>query len=197
LFELAGVDIEAINWLDQPARIHDVYFAGPVYRLHTSFHPEFRKICSAMVDRATAKCAEGTARDRVFLGRGRLKLRERLTNESEVFDVFEKYGFELVFPETLSVADQICLASKAKHLAGPIGSQLYLALFQMQGIENYIVASHRFCFADDAIIGAMYSVRCRYLFAEEIEVKRFQRDENFTIDPQHVATVLSRSLQPV
>lgn len=195
LFELGGVNLDAINWLDQPAKISDVYFAGALYRLHTSFHPEFREICLAMVDRAAAKSGEGMARNKVFLGRGRLKLRERLTNEPEVFDVFQKHGFELVYPETLSVADQISLASKAKHLAGPIGSQLYLALFQMQGIENYIVASHRFCFADDAIIGAMNSIRCRYLFAEEIEVRRFQRDENFTIDPRHVESVLSQSLQ--
>jgi len=192
LFELAGVNLDYVNWVATPAKMTEVYFADPLYRLHTCFHPEFRKYCAAMIERASARAVGQKEFPRVFLGRGTLKLRERLINERKVFDEFRKYGFELIYPETLSVAEQICLGAGAKHLAGPIGSQLYLSLFQMQGIANYIVASHRFCFADDAIIGAMNSIRCHYLFAEEIEVRRSPRDENFTINPQHVARVLAQ-----
>ena len=67
---------------------------------------------------------------RVFLSR-RDAARRRLLNEEEIFDRLKPYGFELVIPTTLSVAEQITVFSQAEIIVGPHGS----------GFANIVFAS--------------------------------------------------------
>jgi Glycosyltransferase 61 len=195
LLDLAGVDLDKIVWLHTPCRISKVFLASPLYRLHSSFHPEFRDFCRELGMRALSRIASTPPRERLFLGRGKLKRRRRLTNEKEVVSLFERYGFEPVYPETMGVTEQIAMAARAKHLAGPIGSQMFLSLFQRGGVSNYIMASHRFCLPDDALIAAMNGIECNYLFSDDIDAGQKARDEKFKIAPADVDRILSESLR--
>lgn len=52
-----------------------------------------------------------------------------LLNEEELVDVLRREGFQIIFPETLSIKEQIELFSSAKLVIGPSGSALFNAVF--------------------------------------------------------------------
>ncbi len=86
---------------------------------------------------------EGAARpSRVFLSRTRFvdslpkdaPARARAyPNASAVDELFRQRGFAVVYPEDLSVADQVALVRDAEIVAGPSGSALHLAAFMGSG----------------------------------------------------------------
>lgn len=76
--------------------------------------------------------------ERVFLSRsrhnegsagGRSASRRGVANDAEVDALAARLGFHVVFPEDLSLSEQIVLASGARVLAGPSGSALHLSVF--------------------------------------------------------------------
>ncbi|RAP76802.1 glycosyltransferase family 61 protein [Paenibacillus montanisoli] len=60
---------------------------------------------------------------RLYVSRGH-SVGRTITNEEEVVRVLQSYGFETVYPEHLSVRDQINLFSEASHVIAPTGSAL-------------------------------------------------------------------------
>ena len=58
---------------------------------------------------------------RIFISRKNASARRRF-NEDAVIQLFSEFGFEVVFPETLSVADQISLFNQAEWIVGGSGA---------------------------------------------------------------------------
>ena len=65
---------------------------------------------------------------RIFISRKNASSRRKF-NENEVIQLFSEYGFEVVFPETLSVADQISLFNQAEWIVGGSGAAFTNLLF--------------------------------------------------------------------
>jgi capsular polysaccharide biosynthesis protein len=57
------------------------------------------------------------------------QMSRRLMNEEDVAAVFERHGFEIVFPETMALAEQIDMFAEATVLAGPHGAGMANAVF--------------------------------------------------------------------
>lgn len=75
--------------------------------------------------------AVGTA-DRVYLSRRNLRGDPRRIlddGEAQVEALFAARGFAIIHPQRHSLAEQISILRGARHLAGPVGSQLHLAVF--------------------------------------------------------------------
>jgi hypothetical protein len=66
--------------------------------------------------------------DYVYLSRARVP-RRGLENEAEIEALFRSRGFAIVQPETLSVADQVKLMTRAQGIAGPGGSAMHNLMF--------------------------------------------------------------------
>ena len=69
---------------------------------------------------------------RIFLAR---RPGRRSYNQEEIFKVFEKYGFEKVFPEDLSLLRQLELFSNAEIIAGPSGAAWTNLIFCRKGAK--------------------------------------------------------------
>jgi capsular polysaccharide biosynthesis protein len=65
---------------------------------------------------------------RLFVSRRHFPGRQ-LVNEAQVIDVFERYGFEVVFPEDLSLLEQARLFASASAVAGVKGAALTNMVF--------------------------------------------------------------------
>jgi hypothetical protein len=79
------------------------------------------------------------ARGRVYLGRKGFRHR-RLTNSEPIERAARESGFEVVYPEDLSFADQAMLARNARIIIAPEGSAIYLAFFSRPGTRLYILS---------------------------------------------------------
>jgi Capsular polysaccharide biosynthesis protein len=66
-------------------------------------------------------------------------LRRQLINEDACENLFKKYGFTIITPETLPYSEQIRLFSNASHIAGPVGSALHNIVFSLTEKVNLLV----------------------------------------------------------
>ncbi len=73
---------------------------------------------------------------KIFISRGKCRLRRM--NEDEVFPLFQKYGFQKVFIEGMSLAQQITLFSNAVHIVAASGAALSNLLFCNPGTKVLI-----------------------------------------------------------
>jgi capsular polysaccharide biosynthesis protein len=69
---------------------------------------------------------------RIFLTRRAARWR-RLLNEAEVIDELASFGFEIIDPGTLSIAEQIEIAGSAQIIAGAFGAGMMLLMFATPG----------------------------------------------------------------
>jgi hypothetical protein len=123
MFEQMGVAADRIRKLDAPVRCAEVYYCQPLMRLSGGSHP----LLADAFARLAQLGAQGTVTplERVFFSRARVSKR-RLEQEQQVEDLFARYGFTIVHPETLKIADQIRLVANATMLAGLGGSAMHL-----------------------------------------------------------------------
>lgn len=71
--------------------------------------------------------------DRVYMSRDKLPESIRTLGEAKIQKIFEKNGYKIIYPEQLTIAEQIAAVRDAKYLAGCAGTALHLALFMKPG----------------------------------------------------------------
>ncbi|MFT3733882.1 MAG: glycosyltransferase 61 family protein [Rhodocyclaceae bacterium] len=87
--------------------------------------------------RPTQPTAQGP--ERVFLGRRDMQWR-RLANEAEISAWLATQGFVTIYPENLSLAEQIALFRSARYLVTPNGSALLNLMFAEPGIKVLVLS---------------------------------------------------------
>jgi capsular polysaccharide biosynthesis protein len=104
------------------------------YNVHVNAH--MREIYGRISARHAGKRPCG----RVFLSRTDSS---RLGNLPAVEDVFASFGFRVVYPERISIADQLTLYANCEILAGPSGSAMHNCLFARPGLMTIEVGDVR------------------------------------------------------
>ncbi|WP_255169130.1 glycosyltransferase family 61 protein [Natrononativus amylolyticus] len=166
-------------------------WAGPRYGFDLSYEDcrWVREALRAAVDAAPGACADGR---RIYVSRRETERGRRIANHEEVESVLADYGFEPVVFESLSVADQIRLASSAEVLLSPHGA----------GFANML-------FADDPLIVELFPetlVRPSYYllsgllgFEYEpmvVEASAHDPHDDLLVDPDRLAARLDGLLEP-
>lgn len=121
---MLGVGQERVILLNKSTRFRKLYVPARASR--------FQQYTSAMQNKVYQAIANSVPRkshgDKIYLSRGRMgKL--AIFGEGRVQRIFEKNGFKIVYPETLSIAEQVQMASGAKCIAGIAGTALHLCVF--------------------------------------------------------------------
>ncbi len=127
--ELMGISRDRIIILNETTQFRNVYIPTQGYNLPVYTCEEFGKTFDFMVENA-GKPTE--IYEKIFVSRDALKLR-RTYGEKYVSKIFEKNGFKIIYPEKLSLIEQIQLISNCKVLAGCAGTALHLAVFMKPG----------------------------------------------------------------
>lgn len=91
------------------------------------------------VRHSSLKKGRGGFPKRVYLSRRRYPSKRLVVNEAHVEALFEAWGFTVVFPEELPMADQVRLAFEAEVLAGVEGSAMHLCLFMARGSKAVLI----------------------------------------------------------
>lgn len=79
-----------------------------------------------------------TSHRKLYLSRAR-SMRRRLSNEEAVVAALRPLGYELVYPETMSVRDQIALFAQASHIVGPSGAAFTNMIYAPPGARVVIM----------------------------------------------------------
>lgn len=121
-----GIKEEDIRTFRAPVRVDSLVSAMPLFHNGKYVHPTLRETYERL-GRALRldSCTTGK---RIFVSRRPGMWRECL-NMDELEAVFIERGFEVVYPEELSLREQATMFANAEVAAGYIGSGLYSAMF--------------------------------------------------------------------
>lgn len=180
LLELAGVDLSRIVTIPKAAIVEKLIVPSPAMRSHRWITAQQMDVWSA-ISAKVAGASQAAPTRKVYLSRKRIPDRP-LSNELEVEDFFVKQGFEVVCPETIDLEEQIKIASESCVLAGPVGSQMYLAAFQQKNAGLFVVAPRNFYLRDDCLVASANNARLQVCFGSSIDFKKSKEDRGWCID---------------
>ena len=120
-----GIDPARIVQCTEPCRIGQLLVPQTPFAARARYHPDL----IPLIDAAPWANAPATG-ERLFLSRRHLdSTRSRVTNIAEVEAAYIRAGYRVLYPETLSLPDQIAQICGATAIAGENGSALHWALY--------------------------------------------------------------------
>ena len=129
LLELLGVKHDDIIILNETMQFRNVYVPVQGFNIPVYSSVAFGKMYDKIVSNVKS---EKTVADKIYVSRAKLASRKTY-GEERVQKIFEKNGYKVIYPETLSLEKQIALVHNCKCLAGCAGTALHLALFMKPG----------------------------------------------------------------
>ncbi|MEB2486952.1 glycosyltransferase 61 family protein [Burkholderia multivorans] len=180
LLEFAGVGSEKIVSIPEAAVVEKLIVPDSSMRSHRWITQQqmnvWRNIAESVVGRSPSKPHRKT-----YLSRKKI-LDRPLENEAAVENFFADQGFDVISPETMSLQDQIKIANESSILAGPVGSQMYLAAFQQRGTNCFVVAPRNFYLRDDSLISSANEGNLRVCFGSLIDFNRGKQERSWSVD---------------
>lgn len=126
--ELMGVARTDIIVLNQTTRFRSIAVPSQSFEIDQWAS----QIFSSAFEHIAKNVADGPVYDKIYMSRDALNER-RTYGERAVQRIFEKNGFKIVRPETLSLDAQIGLMKNCRVLAGCAGTALHMAVFMPRG----------------------------------------------------------------
>lgn len=143
--ECFGVDPGKIIFVgDEPLAVGELLVPERLLRLNHSVDPSV-----AWVYRRIAAQTEAppSPTPRLYLSRRKLSRRNFtrvVANEAAVEAVLQAHGFQVIYPETMSMAEQVALYSRADVVAGVAGSALHNSVFMKPGATLIELGDYRY-----------------------------------------------------
>lgn len=156
LFTAYGIPKKDLVWVGAPVRLHSVTGATPMWQnKHPHYvHPDIAGVWDRLRDGLLLQAGSDSppVTDRLFVSR-RPGARRACRNSGEVERYFTDRGYQVVYPETMSLPEQAALFAGAREVAGFGGSAMFNILYA-RNLEKLIVLTHD-----------SYVARNEYLFA--------------------------------
>ncbi len=185
----AGFEPEQIQLNLRSAQVERVLAATPMLSMPEYVSPQIAAVWDLVGDRiAAAATCDDTPR-RIFCSRRMDKRSCR--NAPQVEELFTSHGFEVIYPEDLSMADQIVTFRNAEQVAGFAGSALFNLMFCPQPKPVVIVASETYTATNEYLIGAVRG-HSFDVFWSRADEESFQSD--FAVDLDREGRQLARHL---
>jgi hypothetical protein len=192
----AGADIERVWRMPRASAAH--FVRVPELIVSTHLQPENRMAGAdpRWLSGFVSRFVEGLATEgerRIHMARGiDSGRRSGCLNRAEIHAIANDFGYETVFPETLSVEDQIRLVTSTTEMFGEQGSALTWAMFMRPGSDLVVVQNeletrkNRYVKYHNSVMAARQS---RYF---DIGAVRAGRQRHFEIDPEIVRRALEK-----
>lgn len=135
--------------------------------------------------------AKGEFPKRIFISRSHASNRRQF-NEEEVFVVLEKFGFNKIYPESYSVANQIALFNNAEFIAGGSGAAFTNILFCKQSCKAIIFAKGKLPFSIFSTIARFVGMELLYFTEDSARIDYMKSiHESFHISTERLNSVLN------
>jgi capsular polysaccharide biosynthesis protein len=112
---------------------------------------------------------DGQKRDKLYVSRTKWTKQRKLVNEVEIETALHEMGFQVIYPETMDVPEQVRAFRNARVIVGPSGSGLYNCVYCRDKGERAILASAAFVTLNDALINTRTQSTITYLTGEQID----------------------------
>ena len=121
--DLAGLPASRVEVVDRPTRFARLTVPDQAFVIMSGADTRCLDVFRAMRERA-----QGPTFEKVYLSRSKFG-RKDCVNEAFLEDFHRARGYEIVYPETLSLEEQVSVVAHAKELATTIGTMSHLFIF--------------------------------------------------------------------
>ncbi len=187
-FEHLGIDASALRRYDpsRPLRVAELTLV-----VHDRFRPDLLRRVAAEFQSVDA----GPPKRRIYISRERAG-RRRLRGEAELWPLLADAGFEKLFMEEMSFAEQVRAMNQTAVLVAPHGAGLTNMLFCPSGASVVEIADAGFPNPNFYALAAGLGHRYRRLLAEAVDPgSRRRLDLDLRFDPDTLAAVLPEVLR--
>ncbi|MFC4783170.1 glycosyltransferase 61 family protein [Nocardioides sp. MAHUQ-72] len=142
LFTAYGISEADLVWVNEPVFVESVVAATPMW--HNApphyVHPDIVETWDRLAAGLVRDAGRGP-HERIFVSRGAGAKHRECRNAVEVEEFFRARGFEIVYPELLSLPEQVVLFRDARVVAGFGGSAMFNLMFA-KSVETVVLLSH-------------------------------------------------------
>lgn len=188
-----GITEKDLIAFDRPMRLRSVIVPAPAFRENNLAYSAYRSLCQA-IGRTFVPPSTVTPNDKpIFLSKSRLSSGlNTFSNEGDLLEIIERRGIEIVYPETLSIEQQIRLFKERRFVLGVVGSAFHTCIFgdpvRMIGLSQRDSIT-----SNQVLLDRLCGNKSLYVYSDQIRhVGRSDKFENiFQIDdPRAVANDL-------
>jgi capsular polysaccharide biosynthesis protein len=129
LLMFLGIKRENILILNKTTRFRNVYVPQQGFNIPVYSSDKFGKTYDKIAQNINQ---DFPVFDKIYVSRAKLNSRKTY-GEEKVQKVFERNGYKIIYPETMSLQEQIGIIKNCKYLAGCAGTALHLALVMKSG----------------------------------------------------------------
>lgn len=86
-----------------------------------------------------ARKVKGGGTDKIYLSRTKFRAKTSCFGEDNIEHVFRQNGYKIIYPELLSLREQISYIKDAKEIAGVIGTAMHMELFALNPIKSIVL----------------------------------------------------------
>ena len=116
--------------------------------------------------------------------------RRKISNLVEIENILTKYGFDIIYPENLSVKEQINLFSTAEVIMGPHGGGLMNMIFSIDALIIELLADHEACH-HQFVLSNLLGLDYEFILCETVQNSHNKkRHMDLIIDPNRLKFIL-------
>ncbi len=131
---LLGIKKEDIYLISSPTRFKCVHVPSQSHIINTSYQDGFLVPFQEAAQHITPQNY-----DKIYLSRTKFKGGTPCLGEEHFEKMFKDNGYKVIYPEYLSLKEQISYIRGAKEIAGVIGTATHLEVFANYGIKSVII----------------------------------------------------------
>lgn len=167
-----------------------LFYASPI-----TGHPTWKsetaiRFCERLAERAATPGARSPGAGLLYVSRG-AAFKRRPTNEGEIIEMLVANGFDVVYPETMSVREQISAFSQARIVVGILGAAMTNMVFSPRHAQVIVlipdsITGHFFWDLASLKHQGYYALFCR-----TVSQRRGYGDADFYVDPHDLQAALA------
>lgn len=127
---------------------------------------------------------------RVFVSR-KSQHNSRIVNENEIIHLFVQYGFQVIYPETLSLTEQVEIFSEAEYIASSSGAALTNLIYCSKRTTLICISPKQHSFSLYSTIGNMFGLSLIFLNADIAARGSKTSGDQLIVDVDYCAELLN------
>ncbi|WP_187829835.1 DUF563 domain-containing protein [Labrys sp. KNU-23] len=187
-----GIKLSDIVQPSSPQIVRDILIPRPCMQQDAWVYPQVAKELYGIVSKGIIKGTEIIPNEKpVYLSKSRYKRRGTgITNEHEIEDALARLGVDILYPEELSLKDQIVLFMSRRVILGALGSAFHTAVFAQPSGRQIILAHNHSVNPNYLLFDLAGGNKPEYYYSDDIVILGQTADIGYAMEcrnPQRVA----------
>lgn len=201
LMDVLGIPKSKIHIIKEPTQFNTVYVPKQAHVLDVCLTDKFLVPYQYMVQQMPDQ-----KKEKIYLSRGKLKKGTECLGEKHIQKLFTDNGYKIMYPEQMSVREQITAIKNASSIAGVSGTAMHLAVFADCGTRVTVLERTDVLVPEQYLINQAIGAKASYiavnvnpfpvdhsvgpvLLSVTPELAEYCKDNDYKVDEKYVEYV--------